>query len=88
LAVRAERQAKTNRAARAEGVQHDVALAAPPVDGQAKDELPRGAVRSRRSDSIAMCLRRTGANGSEAAPLLPRTPLFAPRSRAVAPRAR
>jgi uncharacterized protein (TIGR00251 family) len=41
LAVRAKPRAKTSRVVRAEGTSIDVALAAPPVDGKANDELLR-----------------------------------------------
>jgi uncharacterized protein (TIGR00251 family) len=41
LAVRAKPRAKTSRVVRAEGISIDVALAAPPVDGAANDELVR-----------------------------------------------
>lgn len=41
LAIRAKPRAKTSRVVRAEGVSVDVALAAPPVDGAANDELLR-----------------------------------------------
>jgi uncharacterized protein len=41
LAVRAKPRAKASRVLRAEGVSIDVALAAPPVDGAANDELLR-----------------------------------------------
>ena len=41
LAVKAKPRAKTSRVVRAEGVSIDVALAAPPVDGAANDELLR-----------------------------------------------
>lgn len=41
LTVRAKPRAKASRVTRAEGVSIDVALAAPPVDGAANDELLR-----------------------------------------------
>jgi uncharacterized protein len=41
LAVRAKPRAKTSRVIRAEGISIDVALAAPPIDGAANDELLR-----------------------------------------------
>jgi uncharacterized protein (TIGR00251 family) len=41
LVVRAKPRAKTSRVVRAEGISIDVALAAPPVDGAANDELLR-----------------------------------------------
>jgi uncharacterized protein YggU (UPF0235/DUF167 family) len=41
LTVRAKPRAKTSRVVRAEGLSADVALAAPPVDGAANDELLR-----------------------------------------------
>jgi uncharacterized protein (TIGR00251 family) len=41
LAVLAKPRAKTSRIVRAEGTSIDVALAAPPVDGAANDELLR-----------------------------------------------
>jgi len=39
--VRVKPRAKTSRVVRAEGISIDVALAAPPVDGKANDELLR-----------------------------------------------
>ena len=41
LAVRVKPRAKTSRVVRAEGISIDVALAAPPVDGAANEELLR-----------------------------------------------
>jgi len=41
LAVRAKPRAKTSRIVRAEGTSIDVAIAAPPADGAANDELLR-----------------------------------------------
>jgi uncharacterized protein (TIGR00251 family) len=41
IAVKAKPRAKTSRVVRAEGTSIEVALAAPPVDGAANDELLR-----------------------------------------------
>jgi uncharacterized protein YggU (UPF0235/DUF167 family) len=41
IAVKAKPRAKTSRVIRAEGTSIDVALAAPPIDGAANDELLR-----------------------------------------------
>ena len=64
LAVRAKPHAKTSRVVRAEGTFVYVALAAPPVDGAANDELLRVLAEALDLPRSALVLLR-GASGKQ-----------------------
>jgi uncharacterized protein (TIGR00251 family) len=64
LTVRAKPRAKASRVVRAEGVAIEVALAAPPVDGAANDELLRVLSAALKLPRSALSIAR-GASGRQ-----------------------